>query len=51
MRSREMGEGSQKVQTSRCKINKSWDVVYSMTTVLIIMYYIFHKLFCIFESF
>ena len=40
-----MGEGSQKVQTSRYKINKSWDVVCNMTAVLIIKYYVFHKVF------
>ena len=45
MRSREMGEGSQKIQTSRYKINKSRDVVCNMTAVLIIKYYVFHKVF------
>ena len=29
----EMGEGGQKVQTSSYKINKSWDVTYSMATI------------------
>ena len=28
----EIGEGSQKVQTSSYKINKPWDVKYSMVT-------------------
>ena len=29
-----VGEGCQKVQTSRYKINKSWDVMYSMVTIV-----------------
>ena len=29
-----MGEGSQKVQTSSYKVNKSWDVIYSMVTIV-----------------
>ena len=30
----EMGEGGQKEQTSSDKINKSWDVIYSMMTIV-----------------
>lgn len=29
-----MGESSQKLKTFNCKINKSWDVVYSMVTIV-----------------
>lgn len=29
-----MGEGAPKVQTSRYKISKSWDVMYRMVTVV-----------------
>ena len=29
-----MGEGHQKAQTSSCKINESWDIVYSMATIV-----------------
>ena len=30
----EKGEGGQKIQTSRYKINKTWDVMYSMVNIL-----------------
>lgn len=30
----EMGEGGQRVRTSSYKINKFWDIMYSMVTVV-----------------
>ena len=30
----EMGEGGQEVQTSSYKINKSWDIRYSIMTII-----------------
>lgn len=29
-----MGEGSQKMQTSKYNVNKSWDVTHSMATIV-----------------
>lgn len=43
-----MCKGGQKVQTFSYKINKSWDMMCSMATI--VNYTVLHVLFCLFEK-